>query len=266
MRPANVVMVDQDGVVCGTDYNTTADVRTLTRLFQETGNLLVPNSDTPALRLQRNFDVFLGFRPDTVIAEGGAVVVSRGVASHPANIRGVVAYRRALAGRFCSRGITVMIGDSATWIREGRLFPPGQRLLIIDGLRKQTVGFYLKATDVNGVPVTDAGWSAEGFRMAEDLPLPRGLLPLDYNPKYGIAISNATGVTKTTGYRVLRERYRQAEFFMIGDSDADIIEDPAVTLCSVGNGSAKLKERAAFVANGTITAGLAECLSWVMER
>src|SRR3989338_46146 len=261
-----IVMVDQDGVVCNKDYQITKDIKERVRdITENDGIIIVPNSNTPAKRLINNFEVMLGITPDIVIAEDGAVVVVRDhkIYSSKTNI---VQFVRDLRDLFLFNGAVVEIGDSATWIREGKKFTPNSKLLIIDGLREQTVGLYLKETDKNGMPYTSDEWSQDGLVIISQLTWPNQLNQLEYNSKYGIAISTVRGATKTSGYLALREKCPADEFYMIGDTDYDIIQDNIVILCAVANATPLLKERASFIANSILTEGLEECLDWIIKK
>lgn len=258
-----LVMIDVDGVLLNEDYRTTRDIRPLISDLRSAGIKMVPNSDTPIDRLKRIFSEKLGFEPDTVIGELGAVIEIDGQRFFPNQIRGIPQLVEELADIFSSSGAVVEIGDSATWIKEGKLFPPNSNLLILDGLREQTVAFYLKVTDETGLPRTDPAWSEGALRLVSQVKFPSGLKPLDYNPKYGIAIANAEGADKTSGFHSLGLRY--GIFFMIGDSRFDIIKDNAVISCAVGNAVEELKAQASFVSDKPYTEGLEESLLWIAD-
>lgn len=261
-----IVMVDQDGVVCDKNYQITKDIKEKVRkMVENDGIIIVPNSNTPAERLIKNFEDMLGIVLNAVIAEDGAVVIvcDRKIYASEINIE---QFRQDLRDLFLDYGAIVEIGDSATWIRERKAFTPNSKLFIIDGLREQTIGFYLKMTDESGVPYTDEAWSAKGLALVSQLAWPNQLNQLEYNPKYGIAISTVHGTTKTSGYLSLRLEYSDSRFYMIGDTDFDIIQDDRVILCAVANASPLLKENADFVANSTFTEGLEECLEWLISK
>lgn len=257
-------MIDQDGVVTDRNYRVTCDISGTLLEIEKAGYIIVPNSDTPLVRLQNNFNVLLGIQPDHAVAEYGAVVQVGREKVFTSNVQGIPEYRKSVQQAFLNSGWDVAIGDSATWVRDRKKFEPNRKLLIVDGMREQSVGMYFKRTNHEGLPQTSEEIGAEGMAILGEISMPSGCLPFVYNPPYGIAISNVQGVSKTAGYRVLRARYPDASFFMIGDQQMDFIEDPSVTVCAVGNASPELKTRSRFVACGEITRGLDECLWWIL--
>lgn len=259
-----IVMVDQDGVVCDKSYQVTKDIAGLIPNALNSGLVIVPNSDTPIKRLRDNFVAMLDFTPEMVIGEKGAVVHVGGNDIFTGEIEGIGYYHEVLVSVMSDFGADVMIGDSATWIREGKKFKSNSSLVIIDGLRQQSIGFYLKKANARGETFTDAEWSEQALAMIKKIGLPPGLECLDYNPKYGIAISNAKNINKTNGHRVLQKLYPKAQFFMIGDGDIDIIDNEAVIHCAVANATEKLKQKASFVSEYTFTVGLEDCLKWIL--
>lgn len=260
-----VVMIDQDGVVFNQDYRTTKDISGIIREITSHGAILVPNSDTPAVRLINNFERSLGLLPETVISEREAVISHKGKILTPANIQGIKEYSALLEKTFKQKGYLTAIGNSVTWIRQKKRFKPNQKILIIDGLRQQTVGFYLRVTDREGIAKVDTEWYSKGLKLVSTIPIPEGLIDDDYNTEYGIVIMHAKEVDKTTSYHFLKEIHPSAQFFMVGDSESDIIKDKSVVHCAVANGTKQLKSICGFVANNPFTLGLEECLKWICK-
>lgn len=261
-----VIMIDQDGVISNRNYQATKDLSKLINSLQAQNVVIVPNSDTPIDRLRRNIEFLLGFRASIIIGEKGAVVSLNGQCKFAKEIAGIDEYRLSLEKLFLEQGVLVYVGDSATWIREGKTFAPNSQLLIIDALRQQSIGFYLKRSDERGLTCIDLEWCDKGLEMISALELPNGLEPLDYNPNYGIAIANAAGVKKTDGYRLVRNFFGQARYFMIGDQMADFVDDPDVIQCAVSNAEEAYKDVSTFVASKQITEGLEECLQWIIAQ
>lgn len=261
-----IIMIDQDGVVYNENYQATADISESVNFINgKTDSLIVPNTDTPISRIRYNLRVMMNYNPEIIIAERGAVVQINGKKQYIKPVSGIKQYVWELKNKFDQANTVVEIGNSATWIRERKLFAPNSKLLLIDEFREQTVGFYMKITDDNGLPFTDNNWSREAMKVIETVPLPSGLNAPDYNADYGIAICNVAGVSKTDGYLILKERYPGAQFFMIGNSDADIIGDRNVVHCAVANASAGLKEKSVFVSGLPYTKGLKQCLEWIIQ-
>lgn len=260
-----IVMIDQDGVLLDKNYKTTADMQDFLRNLPE-GFRIVPNSDTPVERILNNFKVVAGLQADITIGEKGAVVVCYGQTYFISNIQGIDDYLENLKHAFVDLDCDIAVGDSATWVREEKKFKPNRRMLIIDGLRKQTIGFYLRTTNDDGVACIDNQWFNIGITVVKTIPLPKGLEAKDFNIKYGIIIMNAINVSKTNGYLFLRQKYPGAVFYMIGDGDMDIIDDPNVIHCAVANASTNFKKIARFISDKEITAGLIDCLHWIAKQ
>lgn len=260
-----IVMIDQDGVVFDRNYMVNGDIGNIITEVLHEGVLLVPNSDTPIPRLSRNFESALGFKPSTIIGEGGAIACHNGSESNLCDAGDPREFIDGLVSVFGKCDCDIDIGDSATWIREGKNFRPNRNLLIIDQLRKRSIGFYLRHSDSYGIAKIDEEWFCYGRKTIEDIDLPNGFSALDFNSKYGIAIAGPLGANKTNGSIFLQRSFPEADIFMIGDSAADIIDDNHVVVCSVGNGSDVLKSKSKFIANQSYTAGLGECLNWIMS-
>lgn len=263
-KKMKVIMVDQDGVISDKNYQTTKDISQFVDSLRTQGIIIVPNSDTPIDRLQRNNKFLLGFHADTIIGEKGAVVSLNGQCKFPKEIQGIDEYRLSLEKLFLKCGVSVYVGDSATWIRENKTFIPNSQLLIIDALRQQSIGLYLKCSNDKGLTYTDLDWCEKGLKIISTISLPIGLEPLNFNPNYGIAIANATGVKKSDGYRIIKEFFGQTRYYMIGDQMDDFIDDSNVVQCAVGNAEKKYKDVSSFVASKRITEGLEECLQWIV--
>ncbi len=258
-----VIMIDQDGVVCDQNYQTTKDIRDTLWTVLDAGNIIIPNSDTPLKRLVGNFNDLLGITCEMAIAEYGTVVNISGATRFPLDIKGVVPFRKQLETVFSRNGWTVKVGDSARWVRNQKRFRPNRPIAIFDGLREQSIGLYLKKTLKDGSLASDKDLWNEGIALLSEVNLPDGLRTFDPNLKYDIAISNATHASKALGYRTLRAVFPHEKFFMIGDGSADIIDDPSVTLCAVGNAVQELKSHATFISKNEFTAGLEDCLRWI---
>jgi len=256
-------MIDQDGVVLGPDYQTNADISSAIRASLDVGMVLIPNSDTPIDRLNRNFRAALGYEPKITIGEGGAVVRYLEETAPLCEVTGISDYIDNLIRAFRPTGCHASLGDAPTWIRENKKFTPGEELLLIDGQRQHSIAFYLRRANRQGLAALGQEWFARGRAIAEDLPLPTGLSPLVFDDRYGIAIASPTGINKRDGYRFLRDKFKVTQIYMIGDSNSDWIGDDGVIQCAVGNASDSYKQHCRFVANQEYTRGLAECLEWI---
>lgn len=262
-----IVMVDQDGVVCDTDYQPTADIRNIVDECVTEGMVIVPNSDTPEKRITNNFSFMVGFTPSIVIAEKGAIVRIHDETIHAIDRNSRDLYVTRILEAFKSRSnCQVIVGDVATMIRTKQPFVSSARLFLLDELREQSVGYFFKESDQFGLTHIDSGWSKEGLDVISAIERPPELASADYNPAYGIAIHNIIDVSKTTGYLKLRERFPAAMFYMVGDADADIIDDDRVTHCAVANATSRLKAISVYVSNKPITRGLRDCLEWIRKQ
>lgn len=258
-----IIMTDIDGVILNTNYQLTPPSTNIKPKLISSSSIIIPNSDTPILRIQNIFLKSLGIKPETAIGEKGAVVLLNNVKHYLAKITGIQEFLLKLREAFRQTNCQIYFGDSATWIQMGRRFNPNQRLLIIDQFREQTVGFYLRCSDQNGRAVINQEWFEIGKKIIQSLSIPSGLLANDFNSEYGIVIMSAANVDKTTGYEFLRQHFFEAKFFMIGDGNSDIIKSKNVVHCAVANASERLKQVSKFVANNKFTTGWIECLEWI---
>lgn len=261
-----IVMIDQDGVVCDASYQSNCELGNVWSSLLKKNVLLFANSDTPRLRLERNFREMLGVTPTGVIAENGMVLMTPDkVVTHPQAATGVVSFRGEVVVALTSVADAVHVGDAPTWRRQQRRFESHQRTILLDGEREYSVSLYALVTDETGLPQIDDQWGRSVKQVVDQLTRPDNLGEAVYNPRYGIMIMGTKDAHKTRGYELLRTRHC-GTYYMIGDSDSDIIQDPSVIICSVGNGSSRLKERADFIASDSYTRGLRQCLEWILER
>ena len=209
---------------------------------------------------------FKARNPDVIIGEKGAIVACGDKMHSTSHIVGIKDYIDGLQRTFSDVDCDTVIGDSATWIREQKKFHPNRRMLIIDSMRRQSIGFYLRTTNSNGVALLDDEWFDIGSNIAKAIPLPTGIEATDFNAPYGIVIMSAIGVSKTDGFKFLHQRFPQADFYMIGDGDADIIGDPVVIHCAVNNATSNLKKVSKFVSGKQYTTGLIDCLQWILKQ
>lgn len=267
MSPS-VIMLDFDGVVFNETYGlnmTPIDFLGEVETLRQAGYILVPNSDTPVLRMRDIADRFLGFQPKYIIAEKGAVIVIDEKKYFPASIVGLVEFRRALVQHFMFK-CWAMQGDSVTTMQMFNLFQPNRKILFADMIREQTLAFYARITDREGISRPDRGWLCDVKAIVDQMVLPTGLMPFNYNEKYGIAIANASNCTKAIGYQKIRETFPSARFYMVGDSMSDFIDDGRVVQCSVANASDEYKSQCAFVAESPYTKGLVEVFQWIRSK
>lgn len=260
-----VVMVDQDGVVCDKSYKVTKNINRTIEEARENGILIVPNSDTPVKRLKNNFRLLLNFSPEVVIGEKGAVLEVFGEKMFTSNISRIEDYKHSLILEFENAGGIVYQGDSADWVRNKKLFSQNSRIILLDEQREQSIGLYAFLTDSSGNIFFDADWFSEIIHLIQKNEIFSGLEDFEANKKYGILIANAKGISKTNGFLMLREFFSESNFFMIGDSQDDIIEDKNVIHCAVANAKEELKEVSSFVSESSFTNGLEECLNWIIN-
>lgn len=258
-------MIDMDGVVLNREYQTTKDISESAGKAAKT-LLLVPNSDTPIVRLERFFFNAIGVNCDVIIGELGAILKYQNSLIHICKIADIDLFVSRIKDKFESIGAEVYLGDSTTWIKDNRCFQPNRNLVLIDAFRTQSVGmFFLKAMP-NGNAGIDDVWSSQCLEVLKKINRPAGLTAFFYNSKYGFAGCNAKGITKTSGYLALKEIIPKTQFYMIGDSDIDIIDDPNVVHLSVANGTNNLKARSKFISKYNYTEGLEDCLEWILKN
>lgn len=260
-------MVDQDGVVCDRNYQTTCDVSSLRRFLHDPQIEIIPNSDTPVSRLANNFKTMLGIAPDIIIGELGSVVSIYGKLIVDLGLRAEISsFRQSLVHLFSNYNATALIDDSATWVKDRKAFQPNKRLVLIDGERVQSFAFYLLVSDGLGQITINNDWMAEGLELASQLELPTGLNIVDKNPNYGIVIGHKNSACKRAGYLILREHLGNTSYFMVGDSSADILgSNHEVCHCAVANASKELKQHAQFVSQMAVTEGLKDALTWIQS-
>jgi len=265
MKEKRIVMVDLDGVVLNSKYQTTKNIQQVAGMLGST-SYIVPNSDTPVERLAMFFRQSIGVDSDIIIGENGAVVKHFGEmhCTHLGiNTRKCI---QNIKSAFTECDCTILECDAPILVRGKQVLAPNTKFILIDKFRRMSVSMFFLITDRYGILRINQKWSDICLRKLEACNKPNSLSEFVYNPKYGIAISSVEAVSKTFGYLFLRQKYPDAQFFMIGDSNADIIEDEEVIHLSVNNASRSLKSRAKFVASCEYTAGLEQCFEWVLKE
>lgn len=261
----HVVMIDLDGVVLNEEYQTTKDISENVKKAAKK-LLLVPNSDTPIPRLERFFIDAFGLKWEVIIGELGSTLKYYNSLIRVCQISGIDYFVSQIKNKFESIGARVYLGDSTTWVRKGKYFQPNCNLVLIDAFRTQSVGMFFLKTTIKGNVVIDNTWSSQCLDVLKKIDKPSGLAKFCYNGRYGFAGSSAKGITKTHGYLALKRIIPKAQFYMIGDSDIDIINDSNVIHLSVANGTNNLKARSGFISDYAYTAGLEDCLKWILKN
>lgn len=257
------VMIDQDGVVYNEHYVTTADLD-FNRLLSE-NVILIPNSDTPLARLVNNFEKVFGVKPRAAIAENGAVVLCNGTVHYSCTVCRLQEYRRKIARTLADKNFTVLIGDSTTMVQQKKKMPPNCMMAIIDKLRERSISLYLFKTDTEGNCHIDDHVAEYGLKIISAMNFEIELMSFNYNKAYGIAIAGAADANKSIGYHILRELL-PGTYFMIGDSDSDVIDDLSVVHCCVANSTRKLIEISRYSSPFAYTEGLSDCLEWIYQQ
>jgi len=260
-----IVMIDQDGVVCDRSYKITKNISKTIKAINEKKIIIVPNSDTPIERLKNNFQTFLNLKTEIIIGEKGATLEVFGSNIATFNILGIEEYKISLISKFKEKGAIVYTGDSASWVKDRKRFLPESKIILLDEQRKQTVGLYAFGTDYKGDMFFNSDWFYKISSLIKEIPKPCGLSDFDINEKYGIMITNVEGASKTDGFKVIKEYFPESIFFMIGNSQDDIIKNEKVIHCAVANAKQELKDIASFTSSFSFTEGLEECLKWIFN-
>ncbi len=260
-----IVMVDLDGVVLNSQYKTTGNICSITDELSKVSHI-VPNSDTPIERLATFFEQSIGISSDIVIGENGAVVKYFDDVKFTYENIDISQYIHAMKTVFSRFDCCILECDAPILVREHNELRPNTKFILIDKFRRMSISMFFLVTDDDGKLHIDEEWSEQCLHSLSPYNKPQALGNFVYNPKYGIAISSITGVSKTSGYLFLKQKYPNAQFFMVGDSDADIIEDASVTHLAVNNASSSLKKESSFVSNNPYTIGLGDCFQWILKQ
>jgi len=262
----NIVMTDLDGVIFDKHYRVTASTEKIVRLVSEKANI-VPNSNTPMDRLSMFYRGATGIAEAGLISENGTIVQDfEGEIHYACGGKEIMDFRLEIKSLFKSHGYTVCEGPIPVWIKEKRKFQPNNNFVFFDDCRERSLSLFFLVTDEDGNLVNSKTWCDVGKKILNTVEMPELLDEFDFNPKYGIFISNVKGVSKTTGYQCLKGLYPKANFFMIGDSDYDIIDKGSITHLAVSNATQNLKDVSSFVAESEFTQGFAECLEWINKQ
>lgn len=262
----NIVMTDLDGVIFDKHYRVTFNAGKIVRLVSKSA-YIVPNSNTPMDRLSMFYRGATGVEEAGLISENGTIVRDlEGNIHYICDGKEIADFRLEIKRLFESHGYTVCEGPVPIWIREKRKFQPSNNFVLIDDCRERSVSLFFLSTDDNGNLVNNKVWCGMGGEILNSLERPGVLDEFDYNSKYGIFVSNAKGISKTSGYQCLKRLYPKANFFMIGDSDYDIIDKGSITHLAVSNATQNLKDVSSFIAESEFTQGFAECLEWISKQ
>lgn len=261
-------MIDYDGVVVlQTTQRPTCDPKAMFERLARAGVIIIPNSDTPVDRLMRNFEEATGIKPAHLVAERGAVVVSE-KKRHYYKPQGDLfkQYRSAIQEALTRAGIEVLINDAANWVRDVRTHTPNSRMAILDGMRELSFCAFFRRTDESGGPYIDHEFMQDCLHVIDTVEPPVEI-ERQTDKCFGIMIGSIPGVSKTTGFRILRDLFREPmQWYMIGDGEGDLIDADEVTHCAVGNAQDALIHRCAFRAKHSYTDGLLECLDWISAK
>jgi len=260
----NVVMIDLDGVVLNENYKTTKEIHSTIKKLENSA-LVVPNSDTPINRLKRLFLDSVGLTPEVTIGEKGAIIDFFGTIFLTRCVPQIYEYRKEVVKTFNKIGGKVLESEYPIHAKRYQKFSPGEKIIIVDNSRQASISiFFFKAGNTGNLEV-DNKWTEFCSGILSQIDLPEGLDEYEYNYKYGVAISNAINSSKTLGVQFLKKELDPANYFMIGDSASDIIQDNKVLHLAVGNADDDLILVSDFVANKKYTEGLEECLEWILK-
>ncbi len=258
-------MVDLDGVVLNKRYETTGDICNIANKLSEV-SYIVPNSDTPVERLATFFEQSIGVSSDIVIGENGAVIKYFDNIDFTHKDIDISQYIHEMKRVFSKFDCCILECDAPILVREHKGLQPNTKFILIDKFRRMSISMFFLITDGEGKLYIDEKWSGQCLTSLLLCDKPQALGDFVYNHKYGIAISSIAIVSKTSGYLFLKQKYPNAQFFMIGDSDMDIINDHDVIHLAVNNASQELKNRSLFVSDYKHTIGLGYCFRWILEQ
>jgi hydroxymethylpyrimidine pyrophosphatase-like HAD family hydrolase len=262
----NIVMTDLDGVIFDKHYRVTTDTGKAVRTISASADI-VPNSDTPMDRLSMFYRGATGINEIGLIGENGSIVRDfEGNIHYACSGKEIKDFRLEIKRIFVSDGHTVCEGPIPIWIREKKRFQPNSNLVLIDNCRERSVSLFFLTSDNNGNLTNNKNWCNAGGEILRTVSRPCALDEFDFNPKYGIFISSAKGISKTSGYLCLKRLYPDVKFFMIGDSDYDIIDNGSIMHLAVGNATPNLKDISFFIAKSEFTQGFIECLEWLNKQ
>jgi hydroxymethylpyrimidine pyrophosphatase-like HAD family hydrolase len=278
-RCERVVLLDLDRTLLDDHSRLNASVEELRwsiRRIQGSNTVVGLNSDTPLgplTSIARNF----GLNGPCLAERGQVLAVAPD--QPPIVLGGLTSFFRGLRQQVVVRAVEeiprafVAIGDVTEFLnRRGRVHGQDNAAVLVNGYRICSFSAYA-LTSRGGLLVRDDSFLDFFCDMVFTLvgaEIDR--LEVDKNPPYGIVILHQKGASKTTAFERLVELLGQhIEYFMVGDSDSDIIKSQyPVRLCAVGNASPALKEQATktggIVAEASFARGVLEILAHLSER
>lgn len=263
-----IILCDQDGVLFNKTYSCNYLFKELNKLLTDNNAIIVPNSDTPVLRLKNNFESITGLKIDTLIAERGAIIVHNGKETPTINFfsNELESYKKMINDLALKFKVEIYNGDSATWMKNNKTFSPDKNVIIFDSFRKTALGYYARRTNNNGLAIVDNIFYNEFTSEAKKIVKPKWLDVEDYNQSYGIVILSSSRATKTLGVKYLIEILGENhKYYMIGDSKTDIINNQNITHLAVNNCDELLKNKAEFVSPSEFTKGMMECIDYALQ-
>lgn len=224
------------------------------------------NSDTPLKRLQSWWKSLEMNGP--IVAEKGAVIWwPNAQETRVSQTSEIFSALRKDATLLLAQTpeIGLFVGDSTEFIKSVKgIIGRDSIFVALDAYRVCSLGLFARQIK-DGLLLKDSA-TAEKIRDLITPLLPNHPLvsPIDLNLEHCFMSVNSLDADKTTGVRVLLEKWGMAsEVIMVGDSMADYLKLPQVCHFAVGNAQPAFREKADRIATKNYTEGCVELLSTI---
>jgi len=268
-----LILIDVDGTLLDKQYKVTDPLigNVIKRMVAKEWQIGL-NSDTPICRLEV-FANMIGVNGPLVAELGNAIYMpdSDQIAIWERDEARIVfeKFRPQFVARLASElsEVDLTFGD-AFHAREAVLRSQGTsdaEWLIVHGKRIYSSGFYAFRTEEQRTVSYDLELLGRARAIALDIlrNITDERIYTDINPDQGLCIIHLESSAKRNAVIQLIEGLEESKIFMIGDTVFDWMADDRVIHCAVANAQEGYKERCAFVASSTLTAGVCECLEWI---
>jgi hydroxymethylpyrimidine pyrophosphatase-like HAD family hydrolase len=258
--PSNkLALIDLDGTLIDASYQLTdPNITEAIHDSQELGWQLGLSSDS-GLESLINFQQELGMN-GPIIAERGAIVkIGDNVIFDGSDALKFRSAQEQMVKQAMTEGVVIWNGDAPGAIRKKeRIGLPGQKIMLINALRRESIGLYLREVNPEGALTINNDLTDQVvYSMRESFPDFDDLIE-DLNHDYGSLILSRGSMAKRVGTQVLMEKQNLHQIGMIGNAITDFIGEDIALHYAVGNSTDEFKSRSVFVASQSYTSGVIE--------
>jgi hydroxymethylpyrimidine pyrophosphatase-like HAD family hydrolase len=262
---SETILSDLDNTLVEGGFNTNcSEIYEVISRIQSNGLKIGLSSDTPFEALEVWRDRFGMNGP--IIAEKGAVVCTEsGLSYNKEDSTTFTNTLETMINALSVKGFVIWEGNPVEALRMNmRIGNPGDRIALVNNLRKCSIGLFFRLVGQSGEMRTDQTITRLAMENIRNI-YSNLEIDEDYNENHGLVIIARKGTNKRTGTQILMEDEGFKEVGMIGDSMSDYLGSDIAKHFAVQNAADKFKALSDYVAKERLTLGVVEILNKLLK-